>query len=218
MSSFREADRLAILGLLAAALLAGSAVDWLRYHVRPTVAAVAAIAVVLAISVPELGWSGNPPVQVMPRSLQKQTMPTTIPRLDDPIAADHSKSIVVDFPFGLRGGIPDYGPPFAPETQVLATADGHPIADGFLSRVPAPTISGLNRHPFYAGLIRVFHAPAQNMSPAFLHAAALDARRMNVGWVIAWPSDVPNALRRYLTHTGFRIDYRIHPTTVVYRR
>ena len=35
LSSFREADRLAILGLLPAALLAGAAVNWIRYHARP---------------------------------------------------------------------------------------------------------------------------------------------------------------------------------------
>jgi hypothetical protein len=207
MSSFREADRLAILGLLAAALLAGSAVDWLRYHVKPTVAAVAAIAVVLAISVPDLGWSGNPPVQVMPKSLQKGTMPTTMPRLDGPIAADHSRSIVVDFPFGLRGGIPDYGPPFAPEAQVLATADGHPIADGFLSRLPAPTIEGMNKHPFYVGLINIWHQKRNPLS--LVHAAYWDAKRMRVGWVIVWPSRLPRSIQGYLEHTGFRLAYSV---------
>ena len=212
MSSFREADRLAILGLLAAALLAGSAVDWLRYHVKPTVAAVAAIAVVLAISVPDLGWSGNPPVQVMPKSLQKGTMPTTMPRLDGPIAADHSRSIVVDFPFGLRGGIPDYGPPFAPEAQVLATADGHPIADGFLSRLPAPTIEGMNKHPFYAGLINIWHQKRNPLS--LVHAAYHDAKRMHVGWVIVWPSRLPRSIDGYLTHTGSRLAYRVGPICV----
>jgi hypothetical protein len=211
MSSFREADRLAILGLLAAALLAGSAVDWLRYHIRPTVAAVAAIAVVLAISVPDLGWSGNPPARVMPRSLQKGTMPTTMPLLDGPIAADHSGSIVVDFPFGLRGGVPDLGPPFAPQSQVLATADGHPIADGFLSRVPAPTIAGINEHPFYVGLINIWH---QRRNPLpLVHAAYHDAKRMHVGWVIAWPSRLPDAIDGYLRHTGFTCAYQVGPVS-----
>src|SRR5487761_203010 len=205
MSSFREADRLAILGLVAAALLAGSAVDWLRYHAKP------ALVAVLAVSVLELGWAGNPPVQVMPASLQKGTMPTSMPKLDGPIAADHSASIVVDFPFGLRGGIPDYGPQFTPQSQVLATADQHPIADGYIARVPAPTIAGLNSHPFYAGLLRVYHSPKSllHLSAAYSRANALDAKRMNVGWVIAWPSHVPNTLGRYLTGAGFTIDYRI---------
>jgi hypothetical protein len=211
MSGFREADRLAVLGLLAAALLAGSAVDWLRYHAKPAMVAV------LAASVLELGWAGNPPVQVMPASLQKGTMPTSMPRLDGPIAADHSGSIVVDFPFGLRGGIPDYGPQFAPEAQVLATADQHPIADGYIARVPAPTIRGLNRHPFYTGLVALYHAPGKPMPAAFLHAAALDARRMRVGWVIAWPTHESHALQHYLTGTGFRVGYRVGSTTV-YRR
>ena len=38
LSSFREADRWAILGLVPAALLAGAAVDWMRYHARPLIA------------------------------------------------------------------------------------------------------------------------------------------------------------------------------------
>jgi len=218
MASFREADRLAILGLLAAALLAGSAVDWLRYHVKPTAAAVAAIAVVLAISVPDLGWSGNPPVQVMPRSLQKGTMPTSMPRVDGPIAADHSHSIVVDFPFGIRGGIPDYGPPFAPQSQVLATADGHPIADGFLSRAPASTIRGLSCHPFYGGLINIWHQKHNPLS--LLHAAYADAARMGIGWVIVWPSRLPRAVGGYLKHTGFQRLYwvgRGHSQISVFR-
>jgi hypothetical protein len=213
LSSFREADRLAILGLVAAALLAGSAVDWLRYHARP------ALVAVLAVSVLELGWAGNPPVRVMPASLQKGTMPTSLPKLDARIAADHSGSIVVDFPFGLRGGLPDYGPPFAPESQVLATADQHPIADGYIARVPAPTIAGLNSHPFYAGLLRVYHAPRTllHISAAYSAAVTQDARRMDVGWVIAWPSHVPRTLKRYLLHAGFRFDYRFGHILVFHR-
>ena len=69
LSSFREADRLAILGLVPAALLAGAAVDWMRYHARPL------IAVVVALGVLETGYSGNPRVG---------QMPTALPRLDAP--------------------------------------------------------------------------------------------------------------------------------------
>ncbi len=39
MSALREADRLALIGLVPAALLAGSAVDWLRGLLRPAAAA-----------------------------------------------------------------------------------------------------------------------------------------------------------------------------------
>ena len=36
---------------------------------------------------------------------------------------------------------------------MLATADGHPRAVGYLSRLPAPTLAAIRRHPFYAGLL-----------------------------------------------------------------
>ena len=44
LSAFREADRMAILGLVPAALLAGAAVNWMRYHARPLIAVVIALA------------------------------------------------------------------------------------------------------------------------------------------------------------------------------
>ncbi|MFZ0403170.1 MAG: hypothetical protein WAL03_19020, partial [Pseudolabrys sp.] len=145
LSSFREADRLAILGLVPAALLAGAAVDWMRYHARPL------IAVVVALGVLEAGYSGNPRVGVMP---------TALPRLDGPIAADHSRSIVVDVPFGLRGGIPEAGGRFAAEALVMATADGHPRAIAYTSRVPQPTINAIQAHPFYRDLVYIQHEVA----------------------------------------------------------
>ena len=150
LSSFREADRLAILGLVPAALLAGAAVDWMRYHARPL------IALVVALGVLETGYSGNPRVG---------EMPTTLPRLDAPIAAQHTKSIVVDVPFGLRGGIPEAGGRFAAEALVLATADGHPRAIAYVSRLPQPTINGIGRQAFYAHLVH-----AQHYTPPVLSA------------------------------------------------
>ena len=77
LSAFREADRMAILGLVPAALLAGMAVNWMRYHAKPL------IAVVIALGVLELGYAGNPKIG---------TMPTAYHRLDGPIAADPSAS------------------------------------------------------------------------------------------------------------------------------
>jgi hypothetical protein len=210
LSSFREAGRLAVLGLLAAALLAGSAVDWLRYHARPVMVGV------LALSVLELGWSGNPPGNVMPPTLRIQTMPTSMPMLDGPIAADHSKSIVVDFPFGIRGGVPEYGGPFAPQSQVLATLDGHPRAIGFISRVPAKTTEGISSHPFYAGLVDIWHQIPRPL--ALVHKATMDARHMNVRWVVVWPTRLPRSIQGYLTHTGFRLAYQVGSGITVYRR
>ena len=55
-------------------------------------------------------------------------MRTSLPDLDRPIAADHSSSIVVDVPFGIRGGVPlpGEGAAFDPHAQVLVTAEEEP--------------------------------------------------------------------------------------------
>ena len=204
MAGFREAARLMMLAFVPAALLAGAAVEWLRYH------AAALVIPVLVLGALEVGWAGNP---------AEGTMPTALPALDHPIAADHSQSLVVDVPFGVRGGVPlkGEGAAFDPEAQVLATADGHPRAVGFLSRLPAPTLAGIRRHAFYDGLLTAEGQPRSSLTgtgayPALLAAARLDARRMDVGWVLIWPcSDrqCPTSnIIRYLQRTGFRLDYK----------
>ncbi len=220
LSSFREADRLAILGLVPAALLAGAAVDWMRYHARPL------IVVVVALGVLESGYSGNTRVG---------TMPTALPRLDAPIAASHSKSIVVDVPYGLRGGIPEAGGRFAAEALVLATADGHPRSIAYVSRLPQPTINGMGRQPFYANLVHAQHyTPPARQAPlvpgarlplfdripsaytpltaAQIAASHRNARRLDIGWVLLWYKNP--ALVQYLGQTGFRFFYRIDGVSV----
>ncbi len=194
LSGFREPDRMMMLGILPAALLAGAAVDWLRYHFAPAIVAVAALGVL------EAGWSGNPFIG---------TMPTALPAVDGRIAADHSGSIVVNVPFGIRGGTYSYGGGFDPDAQVLATADGHPRSAGYISRVPLPTIDGIRRHPFYARLVAIQRQ--QPSTPAELAAARADARRMDIGWVLVWKwpasrSPAP-AVLSYLRATGFRLAY-----------
>lgn len=216
MSAQREAGRFALLGLVAAALLAGSAVDWLRDHARPLAVAL------LGLAVLEAGWSGSPGPGVMP---------TAMTGLDAPIAADHSGSIVVDVPFGLRGGLGLYGAAISARSLVLATADGHPRAISYSSWEPAPTRAGIRKQPFYSGL-----AAAQRGRPssaAQLGAARRDARRLDIGWVLLWgtigkPVRSPLAARRhrhhkiarglavsrYLAGTGFRFGYRADGASV----
>jgi hypothetical protein len=196
LSDLREADRFALLGLVGAVLLAGAAVDWLSRHAWPAIVVVAALALL------EAGWSSSSAIGVMP---------TTLPALDRPIAADHSNSIVVDAPFGLRGGIPLYGGQFAAQSLVLATSDGHPRAVSYTSWVPAATISGIKKHLFYTLLVSSSNYIAGTpvvlkASPAELAAARRDARRMDVGWVLVWTKNP--LIARYLVATGFRLDYR----------
>ncbi|HEX9354874.1 MAG TPA: hypothetical protein VF933_13795 [Streptosporangiaceae bacterium] len=205
LSSFREADRITELGLVAAALLAAAAVNWLRYHARPV------LAVALALGVLEAGSAGaaaSPQVTA--------TIPAALPALDRPIAADHSGSIVVDVPLGVRGAVPlpDEGAAFDPEAEVQATADGHPRAVAYISRLPESILAAVKRHPFYGDLLDAQREPgvvyhelrASRAHPAWLAAARLDARRMHVGWAIVW-SATPEILN-YLRAAGFQFGYR----------
>jgi hypothetical protein len=200
LSSFREPDRLALLGLVGAAILAGAAVEWLLPRSRLALAGVALLAAF------EAGWAGPP-----------GTMPTALPAVSRPIAADHSGSIVVDVPFGIRG-IPWYGKAISPMALVLATADGHPRADSYTSWVPRPTLTGIRRHAFYTGLADA--RVGTKITPAHLAAARKDASSLHIGWVLVWTKRwmAPvhpahhhlhyGAIYRFLTATGFHLGYQ----------
>jgi hypothetical protein len=214
LEGFREAARITMLGIVPAALLAGSGVEWLRDN-APLV-----LMPVLILLVLEAGWGGNSDVGV---ANDIGTMPTSLPALDRPITADHSASIVVDVPFGIRNGLllDGEGQPFNPEAQVLATADGHPRAVAFVSRLPIPTLNRIKGEPFYAGLIRAECQPRQNADQQVCHdvpattlpAARRSARQMDIGWVLLWPG-TPQTVLPYLRETGFTFDYRADGTRV----
>src|SRR5215472_8300111 len=231
LASFREADRLAILGLLPAALLAGAAVNWLLHHARPL------LVVVLALGILEAGYSGSAKIG---------TMPTSYPGVDYRIAADASHSIVVDLPFGMRGGIPVYGAPFFPKALVMATADGHPRAIAYTSRVPQYSVRAIEAHPFYRNLVYIQHQVSPScpwavpsradqagtqhpwlmngcadpagvtpqyslkLSPAQLAAARQDARRLNIRWIVVWKrnNSVQDFILPFIRATGFKYAYR----------
>src|SRR6202167_877935 len=167
LNSFREADRSTELGLLPAALLAGAGVNWLRYHAKTV------LVVALALGVLEGGSVGSDPG---PTPLV--TMPTAMPALDGPIAADHSKSIVVDIPYGVRSAVPlpDEGAGFNPEAQVQATADGHPRSIAYISRLPESEEAAVRRHPFYAYLFDAQQDPAALYTKLFAPGSAGAAR------------------------------------------
>lgn len=206
LSAFREADRFAILGLVGAALLAGAAVEWLRYNARPLIAVVAVLGAL------EAGASyGQHP--------DGGTMPTALPAVDGPIAADHTGSIVLDVPFGLRGGIPQHGKQLTPPALVLATADEHPRSIAYTSWIPQKTADAILAHAFYAQLIRAQSniplAPARNgagnqVTAAQIAAARSDLRRLDIGWALVWVGTHTNPpVGHYLTAAGFRFDYQV---------
>jgi hypothetical protein len=198
LSALREPDRLALLGLVGAAVLAGAAVQWLSQHARPLIAVVAVAAFL------EAGWAGTGAL-----------MPVTMPAVDQPIAADHSRSIVVDVPFGLRGGILLRGLSFPAQALMLAVDDGHPRAVSYTSWVPQPTSHGMIvGHAFYRCLGSA-QSHWRKCAGAQLEAARQDLRRLHVGWVLVWNADHPRAsVGQYLASTGFRISYRADNVTV----
>jgi hypothetical protein len=201
LSALREADRLALLGLLGAAVLAGAAIDWVCAR-RHRVVAGTVVVVVAAAAFLEAGYSATGYPQ----------MASAMPVVDGPIAADHSGTIVVDVPFGLRGGVGIGGQPIPPEALVVATADGHPRAESYSSWVPEATSRALDRRPFYGFL------DAAQSGARFPHngpdqrAAALSARHLRVGWVIVWHSELRAgraSVIAYLYGTDFKIDYAV---------
>jgi hypothetical protein len=203
LSGFREPDRMMMLGIVPAALLAGALADWLRRRARLAVA-VPVLAVIAVLGALEAGWAGNKTIG---------TVPTSLPAVDGQIAADHSHSLVVDVPFGLRGGTYIYGGPFDPDAQVLATADGHPRAVGYISRVPLPTIEAMNRHAFYSQLVA--RQRRERTYSWQLAAAKRDLSHLDIGWVIVWNWGSPNShVTKYLRLTGFHVAYQADGVTV----
>ena len=189
LSGLREPDRFLLLGLLPAALLAGMGVEWLLRK-SPML-----LTVVLTLAVLEAGFSGSPLIK---------TMVTAIPRLDAPIAADHSGSIVVDVPFGLGGGLGAYGGQVSPHALVEATADGHPRAVSDTSWEPATTVRAIKAHPFYRDLVAVENrGQVGGLTAAQFRAARRDALRMRVGWAVVWKPATAGAAIQYLRQTGF---------------
>jgi hypothetical protein len=204
LSGFREADRMTLLGLIPATLLAGRAVDWLRVRaVTRRVQAAALLVPVLLLAAAELGWPA------------RMGEPGTMPALDGPIAADHSGSLVVDIPYGLRsGGIGDYGQAIDPQALLLPTEDGHPRAISYTSWLSDATVRATERHPFYTSLAAL--EDGGRLSAGALARARADARAMHVGWVLVWPcpSRWAGQVPRFLHGTGFRLDYRADGVSV----
>jgi hypothetical protein len=214
LSSFREADRLAVLGLVGAALLAAAAVDWLKRRAAPVVivAAVLAFFEMGSVGAGTAAPSGHQPPMAMPINL---------PALDRPIAADHSNSVVVDLPLGVRSAVPlqNEGAAFDPEAQVQQTADGHPRAVAYVSRMSVSFLNKVKAHPFYGYIFdlqthfsKTFIKDlfgSHGQGSAELTAARSDAYKIHVGWAIVWgDTKGEKYLLRYINAIGFKFQYR----------
>jgi hypothetical protein len=155
------------------------------------------------------------------------SMPINMPALDRPIAADHSNSIVVDLPLSVRSAVPlkNEGPAFDPEAQVQGTADGHPRAVAYVSRMSSLFLNKFKAQPFY-GYILKLEAPfgrsftsrlfgSHGQGSAEMTAARNDAYKMHVGWAIMWNyKEHERWLLRYLTAIGFKFQYKADGSSV----
>lgn len=196
LAGLREADRFAIAGLIGAALLAGVTVQWLSQRT----VTIPLIAVVVGLGVLEAGWSGG----------SRFTMPTTLPAVDQPLVRDHSGSIVVDVPFGQRGGVGATGVPSSPSALLIATRDGHPRAISYSAWVPQNTTAAIGRHAFYRYLMNV--ETGVPVTSTQVKAARADLRHLHVGWVVEWrnvwrlhhPGERYRHVNDYLRAVGFR--------------
>jgi hypothetical protein len=202
LSGLREADRFALIGLIGAAMLAGLTVQWLS--MRKITAPL--IAIVLVLGAFEAGWSGAAPSS----NGFHGTMPTTLPNLDKFITRDHSKSIVVDLPYGLRGGVGVTGAEISPQAMLIATNDEHPRGISYTAWVSKAAIYGIGHHAFYKYLYEAekSHTPR----PGQIALARADLKKLNVGWVVMWrnmwqlyhPVERWAHVDKYLTALGFR--------------
>jgi hypothetical protein len=202
LAGMREADRFAIVGLIGAAMLAGLAVQWLskRKITMPL------IAVVIALGALEAGWSGA--ARTSPG--YDGVMPTGVPRLNHFLSSDHSNSIVVDFPYGLRGGVGASGSDIDPAALLIATNDGHPRAVSYTSWVSKVAINRIGRHAFFRYLDEAERS--EILSAADIGRARADLKTMHVGWVLMWrnvwtmhkPRWRYGYIDRYLTAVAFR--------------
>ena len=83
--------------------------------------------------------------------------------------------------------------------------------------MPAATLSGIQSNAFYVGLVACWHTPKEVLHTASFPQAASDAKRMNVDWVIVWPTHLPHTIKHYLEATGFKVAYRVRQVVVYHR-
>lgn len=189
-------SRFTMLGILPLTMLAGAGFAQLRGVGR------AGLVVACALALFGLLEAGFPD-----GGLSKQWVPMTRQALYQPIKTDRSRSIVVDVPLGFLGATAGAGAsPGEMEPMFRATQHGHPIAEGYVTRLTQAKVNALVSHPLYAAVL-AWQTPGPSNAPlpvTNLAAAAQDARRLDARWMVVWPTANRRVLR-LLTALGYRL-------------
>jgi hypothetical protein len=199
LADFREAARFAQIGLLAACLLAALALD--RSHGRWALL----VTPVVGFALLESGWAGSGPIDRMPIHDHAIT---------NVIAADPSNAVVVNVPLAYAGGVSGLGAVGSFETQMRSIDERHPMAGGAVSRFSPKVESEIRSHQFLLDLLTF----STGQLPAGLGSrapACVDARSMNVGWVVLWGEQRPE-VASYLADCGFVPAAEAHEVRVLH--
>ena len=177
----RVPSRFVMLGMLGLSMLAGfGAMElWRRGVLGRSIAVVA-----VAFGLVEIGFPDG--------GAAHQWVPLERASLYAPIRADHSDSTVVDIPLAFVGATAGAGrTPGKIEPMLRGAQHGHPIAEGYVTRLSPVVLAKLVAHPFYAAVLAQQgsspddSAPLPVGDPAALRA---DVAALHVGWVVLWPS------------------------------
>lgn len=183
-------SRFTLLGMLPLSMLAGAGFQQLRREGR--LASAIAYALVL-FGLLESGFPDG--------GAAKQWVPLTRAGLYAPITRDRTHSLVVDVPLGFVGSTAGAGEAANDmEPMLRATQHGHPVAEGYVTRLPQSLINDLVNVPLYAAILAEQSGQQTDVKPA---VARSDATAIGARWVVVWP-EANLAVRRYLMAIGYR--------------
>jgi hypothetical protein len=108
---------------------------------------------------------------------------------------------------------------------VQATADGHPRAVAYVSRMSVTFLDKLKTIPFYDYLFKLQYSYTRSFTNRLygrhgqgspeLTAARDSAYKIHIGWAVVWQSNQERkGVKRYLKAIGFRYDYQADGDTV----
>src|SRR5205085_1645955 len=111
------------------------------------------------------------------------------------VASDSSSAAVLPVPFGVRDGFGERGH-VEPDAIYQQTIHHHPVAGGFLARLPPPVAAWYETHEPFATLLRLSGGLDDGRSVSCERSLA-GLQSTNVGYVVVY-ADVSQSLRGFI--------------------